>query len=581
MSLFIAFILAAVLLGAGAMLSPAWRTAQPRVALAATLCLAVIVGGAVFYAEIFSWDTLVVDYLLFALLAGVVLGGTLTTAQARAEARGERLSDHDQGWPGPEDLAFFGLVSLLLLVPLLQMPLPLGEHGQALALHSLAARDGGSFATLAPYASSSPIIIAPGFHALSAYLSQQLGQPVPIVQQSTAAVVLLMLVWLAYDFGAELHDKRLGRALALGLLLCGGTFSSLLAGQYSQLLAMLFALAFLLYALRLLQRCNLADLVAGGLLLGAVMYTSLTFALAALLCLTLLIGLAWQQRHQFDRSARWCTTLGILAIALLGTAPWLINNLSLLLPVPPSESPPASSNLVHVIRGQGYVVLPLVVWGMLVGWRAPGGRRFVSLLMSGWLLLLMDLALLGVLPRMLPALGALVDASSLARHAVILPFSWFAGLALLDIWEARLPLALRARLRRNARRCLVLSALGICLLFFTFEPALHSLRALLDLPAVTANRDDIAAMDWLRNNTPPDALLQAADGDGWLPVLAERRAIDFRAYSYFERALVQPAESAAGADFLLVPADSDFLADPPLQLVFQPGETRVFQRHAS
>ena len=47
MSLFIAFILAAVLLGAGAMLSPAWRTAQPRVGLAATLCLALIVGGAV------------------------------------------------------------------------------------------------------------------------------------------------------------------------------------------------------------------------------------------------------------------------------------------------------------------------------------------------------------------------------------------------------------------------------------------------------------------------------------------------------------------------------------------------------
>ena len=580
MSLFIAFILAAVLLGAGAMLSPAWRTAQPRVALAAALCLALIVGGAVFYAETFSWDTLVVDYLLFALLAGVVLGGTLSTAQARAEARGERLSDHDQGWPGPEDLAFFGLVSLLLLVPLMQMPLPLGKHGQALALHSLAARDGGSFAALAPYATSPPIIIAPGFHALSAYLSQQLGQPVPIVQQSTAAVVLLMLVWLAYDFGAELHDKRLGRAMALGLLLCGGTISSLLDGHYSELLAMLFALAFLLYALRLLHRCNLADLVAGGLLLGAVMYTSLTFALAALICLALLIGLAWQQRHQFERRARWCTTLGILSIALLGTAPWLINNQSLLLPVPPSASPPAISNLVHVTRGQGYVVLPLLVWGMVVGWRAPGRQRFVSLLMAGWLLLLMDLALVGVLPRIVPALGALVDASSLARHAVILPFSWFAGLALLDIWEARLPPALRARLRRNAPRCMALSALGIALLFFTFEPALHSLRALLDLPAVTAYRDDIAAMDWLRKNTPPDALLQAADGDGWLPVIAERRAIDFRAYHYFERGLVQPAETAA-ADYLLARTDTDFLDDPSLQLVFQQGETRVFQRPTS
>ena len=230
--------------------------------------MALIVGGAVFYAETFSWDTLVVDYLLFALLAGVVLGGTLSTAQARAEARGERLSDRDQGWPGPEDLAFFGLVSLLLLVPLVQMPLPLGEHGQALALHSLAARDGGSFSSLVPYAVSPPVIIAPGFHALSAYLSQQLGQPLPIIQQSTAAVVLLMLVWLAYDFGAELHDKRLGRAMALGLLLCGGTTGSLLDGHYSDLLAILFMLAFLLYALRLLHRFNLADLVAGGLLLG-------------------------------------------------------------------------------------------------------------------------------------------------------------------------------------------------------------------------------------------------------------------------------------------------------------------------
>ena len=81
MSLFVVFILGAVLLGAGAMLSPAWRTAQPRVALSATLCLALVVGGAVFYAEAFGWDTLVVDYLLFALLSGVVLGGTLSTAQ--------------------------------------------------------------------------------------------------------------------------------------------------------------------------------------------------------------------------------------------------------------------------------------------------------------------------------------------------------------------------------------------------------------------------------------------------------------------------------------------------------------------
>ena len=130
MSLFVVFVLGAVLLGAGAMLSPAWRSAQPRVALAATLCLALVVGGAVFYAEAFAWDTLVVDYLLFALLSGVVLGGTLSTAQARAEARGEQLADRDQGWPGPQDLAFFAVVAIVIIIPLVHLPAALGIQAQ-------------------------------------------------------------------------------------------------------------------------------------------------------------------------------------------------------------------------------------------------------------------------------------------------------------------------------------------------------------------------------------------------------------------------------------------------------------------
>ena len=211
MSLFIVFIVGAVLMGAGAMLSPAWRTAQPRVALAATLCLALVVGGAVFYAEAFAWNTLVVDYLLFVLLSGVVLGGTLSTAQARAEAKGEQLADRDQGWPGPQDLAFFAVVALLVLIPLVHLPAALGTGGQVLGFHTLSARFGETFNSLAPFDSQARVIISPGFHALSAYLSQQLSQPIPLIQLCLAAVCVYLSIWLAYDFGAELRDKRLGR----------------------------------------------------------------------------------------------------------------------------------------------------------------------------------------------------------------------------------------------------------------------------------------------------------------------------------------------------------------------------------
>ena len=92
--------------------------------------------------EAFAWDTLVVDYLLFALLSGVVLGGTLSTAQARAEARGEQLADRDQGWPGPQDLAFFAVVAIVIIIPLVHLPAALGIQGQIVGFHSLTTLQG-------------------------------------------------------------------------------------------------------------------------------------------------------------------------------------------------------------------------------------------------------------------------------------------------------------------------------------------------------------------------------------------------------------------------------------------------------
>ncbi len=576
MSLFVVFIFAAVLLGAGAMLSPAWRTVQPRVALSATLCLALVVGGAVFYTEAFGWDTLVVDYLLFALLSGVVLGGTLSTAQAQAEARGERLADRDQGWPGPEDLAFFALVALLLVIPLLHLAAPLGTQGQVSALHSLTAREGESFTSLAPLAPEAKVVIAPGFHALSAYLSQQLGHPVPLIQMSVAAVIVFLLTWLAYDFGAEIRDKRLGRALAIALLLCGGLHVSFLDGHFAELLALLFLLAFLLYALRCLRRARLADVAAGGLMLGAVIYTSLSLSIIMLFSFVSLAGLAWYSGANIN--SRLALTIGFPAVALLGLAPWLINNLPLMLPIIPSPFSADPVNVAHMTRSQGYLILPLALWGITIGLRGRGSVRFVSGLMLIWLLLVIEAALLGVLGRLMPPLGALTHAPNIARYGVILPFAWFAGLALLRLWEAHISTSLRQRLRRAAWPLMALAAVIIVLIGVAFEPLLSAMRPLLDLPPQTLSHDDAAALDWLRANAPDDALLAASDDSGWLPVIAERRALDFRAVRYFEWDLLDASGFAGAApDYVFVPTGGVPPDGLSLELAFEQGGARVYQ----
>ena len=576
MSLFVVFILGAVLLGAGAMLSPAWRTAQPRVALSATFCLALVVGGAVFYAEAFGWDTLVVDYLLFALLSGVVLGGTLSTAQARAEARGERLEDRDQGWPGPADLAFFALVALTILIPLFHLAAPLGNHGQIIGFHSLMARDGGSFNSLAPFLPDARVIVSPGFHALSAYLSQQLVHTIPLIQLSVTAVVVFLLVWLAYDFGAELNDKRLGRAMAIAMLLCVGVFRSYLDGRFSELLALLFMLACLLYALRLLRKFNLPDLIAGGLMMGAVVYTNLSLSLVMLLgCSTLLVLIWTKECGQVSSASRWALTIGLPVVATLGIAPWLVNNMPLILPITPSPFTADIKNLTHMTLDQGIVILPLALWGAAIGLRERGIIRLVSLLMLVWLLLIVEFSLFGVIGKVLAPLGELTNAPNLARHGVILPFSWFGGIALLRLWDSYLSTALRRRLRNAAYPLMALVGVVLLLLGFAFQ----TLSAALGFPPATITRDDLTAMTWLRDNADEDALLMSVDGDSWLPLFAERRTIDFRAVRYFEWDLVvrDGDYSETEVDYVFVPVGVEAPEDMPLKLVFEQGGTRVYE----
>ena len=580
MSFFVVFIVGAVLLGAGTMLSPAWRTAQPRVALAATLCLALVVGGAVFYAELIAWDTLVVDYLLFALLSGVVLGGTLSTAQARAEAKGQALADRDQGWPGPQDLAFFALMALIVLIPLAHLPASLGSQGQIVGFHSLATRYGQSFTSLAPYAPSDNVLVAPGLHALSAYLSQQLGQPIPLIQLSVAAVSVFLSLWLAYDMGAEIADKSLGRSLAIATLLCAGIHVSYLDGHFAEILALPFLQAFLLYAWRLLRHFNLADLVAGGLMIGAVFYTSLTMSIITLLGFFCLCALSWSALgREITRASRGGLLVGLPLVALLGTAPWLTNNISLLFPATPSPYLADFSLISDIMLHHGVAVVPLAAWGIVIGLRKTGEFRLMTWLMLLWLLLVLDLALIGLIGRIAPGLTALVNAPNLARHGVILPVSWFAGLALLEIWRSQISAAMRRRARALLYPLLALALVAILALGTAFQPLTSLISPALGLPKATLTYDDVEAMHWLRDNTARDALVMAVDGEGWLPVFAERRALDFRAVSYFEWGDVSADLDQAQTDYVFQSSAGGTLPDLPMRLVFERGEARVYEVH--
>jgi len=579
MQLFIVFILGAVVLGAGSMLSPAWRTAQPRIALGATLCLALVVGGAVFYAEAFGWDTLVVDYLLFALLSGVVLGGTLSGAQARAEAKGETLADEDEGWPGPQDLAFFAVVAIVILIPLVHIPAPLGTQGQLLGYHTLTTRFGESFTSLAPFYPQETVIVSPGFHAFSAYLSQQLDQPIPMIHMSVTAMVLYLCVWLSYDLGAEMQNKRLGRAMAIAFLLCGGVFVSFLDGHFTELMSLLFMLAFLLYALRFIREFNPADMVAGGLMMGAVVYTNLTMSVILILGFIPLSVMAWlTTQSKRDRTellkSRVGLTFGFPLVALIGIAPWLLRNWSLIFPVTPSPFTPDMSLLSVIILGHGVVIIPLAIWGMVVGLRHQDDTRMMSIVMIVWLALVLEASLIGVVTGLVPVLGDLIQPANIARHGVIIPFMVLGGIGILHLWETVPSDNLQSTLRNRAYSLIAGAGVVVLLIGFAFPAIVDGVRPILGLPDATITADEITAMRWLRDNAPSGSSVASTDDNAWLPVYSEKRAPTFRANRYFEWDTFTESTPLINrpVDYLLT---TDETPDD-MSLVFEEGDIHIY-----
>lgn len=498
MVMLVIFIFGAVLLGAGAMLSPAWVTKQPRIGLAGTLALALIIGGSVFWAHTFGWNTLVIDYMLFALVTGIFLGGTLSVGQTRAEQRGEVLLDEDQGWTGPEDLIFFFVVALIFVLPILTLGVPFGQS--EVAYYATAVKLGQTLDTLAPFSPDVAYVFPPGFSAITAYMSQQLGQTLQITQAGIGAVVAFMTVWLIYDLGSEVRNKPLGRGMALAILIGFGLFSTFIQANFPALIGNLFMLAMLIYAYRYLQEQYRADLVAAGLLLGAILLVHpgiFLFALAVFV-VWLLVLIAIQQQQPL---AVYLTLLvAVPVIALIATAPYLVHfmtHFSSQFDALLSETLLAFTvgDLGAAMMYHGLWIVPLAAIGL---YHSLKSREVISV----WALI----ALIGGV-TLLPWGGS--------GYLLTLPLAILGGFGVIWLWEQVLLPRVPVLLRRRVYAVMVVIAAVLCwgIIAYALLPTQKPL-----------NEDDLAALDWVVQNAEADAiLLNTPDESGlWVPVITER-----------------------------------------------------------
>lgn len=577
MILFIIFILGAVVIGAGAMLSPAWNTKQPRIGMTAALALALVMGGAVFWASLFGWDTLVVDYLLFALVTSIFLFGTLSYGQKRAESRGEELSDADQGWTGPTDLLLFGFAALIFIIPAVLLPVPLDTDAQGFGYLALMARIGGDFRSLAPWHPDVTYLYSPGFSALTAYLSQQLNLGIHIIQLGIGAVLGTLCVWLSYDLGSEIRDKRLGRATAAAMLLGLGLFTAYMDSHFTTLLALTFSLGFLIYVYRYIRDGWLPDLIAAGLMLGSVVLahpdTTIILGLGFVpWLLTMWLG------EPRPTPRRWLGLLiGVPVVALMGIAPWLVTIRDLLGAeiVSPFTRDPGYA-LVMVLY-HGVIIVPIALLGAVVGLRR---RETMAILSVGWLILALDFSTTGILPTLLSGILAPVlrydYPFSIAWHAPIIPYAILGGLALLWLWDRVFEPRFGRALHRVAPVALAAGCVALIAVALLSQPLLAFSKGRVSFFGAFSSADDVAAMEWLRTNTPEDARILNHPGPhegDWVPVIAERNTVYFRPQPFFRGTETIEAEQEQLMAFWRDPANPDnaeLLADAGIDYVIVP-----------
>ncbi|MDW8298412.1 MAG: hypothetical protein RML95_03655 [Anaerolineae bacterium] len=544
MPLFVIFVFGSIMLGAGAMLAPALPTHSPRIGLAAALTLAFVTAGGIFYATLFGWDTLVIDYMWFAALVSIFFTGTLSAGMFRAEAEGG--TREYEGWAGPRELAFFATVAVIFIAPILILPVPLDTDAQGFGYLALTLRESGSFTTLAPFHPEVNWLYSPAFPMLVAYLSERLNAGIHTIQFAIGAVLCLIFIWTAYDFGNEIDpemergSRRYGIAMAFSALLGLGLFLAYMDSHFTALLGLVFALAFMTFAMRYAKEGRRADFIGAALCLGCMplaqpdMTIVLGLGFAPFL---LFVGLDGR-RNWRAFLPRWLgLAVGIPLVAAIGISPWLAQIAPLLGSDIRSPFEISPSHLLVIVVYHGGAIVLLALIGIFVGLQR---RSVLDLTMIVWLLLVVDFSSLGLLKTLFPSLLAPIIKYeypfSVAWHGPIIPYVYLGGMGLLWLVSRR-----REAFERWLRR-LSLPLMGAVVLaaFFaiSFPDQLLALSKSMPIQFFGAfsSHADVEAMRWLQQNTRRDALILNHPGlheADWVPIIAQRNAVFFRGQPFF------------------------------------------------
>ena len=573
-------LLLAFLLGTGTLVASIIPTRGARIGLGTVVLLAAVVDSTWLIAPLNGWSPALVDSLWIGVFALVAFSAAMTASYYRGT-----VGKPNWTWPSARDALFMLMVIALIGAVVFVLPVPLDTDAQGFGYLALSLRDGEDYTTLAPWHSEIDYLYSPGYIGLVAHLSARFDLGIQTIQLVMSAVIAVLFVWTAYDLGTELGGPRMGRGFMLAALIGTGLFTAFMDSHYTALLALLFSLAFITFVMRLLHTWSWSSVFLAAICLAGVPLSQPDSTIALMIGYVPWLIVIWLSKPR-PRFTTWLAlVLVIPLIALAICLPWLDSIRDLLESDIESPFVVESDHWRTLIMMHGGVIVVLAAVGILTFLRR---RHPIYTLALIWLVGIIEFSTLGLLEENFPdTMEPILKYDypfSLAWHGPIIPYTILGGLALVWLADRLGGKRLDRAVGRVVIVVVVLVAAGLAAGVVFFDDVLETSKDYVDLYGAFSSEADVEAMNWIRDNTPPDTRVLNHPGPhegDWAPVIAERDTVYFRPQPFFQNTGQADAEQAALRAFWANPRDpnnADQLAAAGIRYVLVP---QIFANPAS
>ncbi len=502
--------------------------------------------------------------------------------------------------PGPRLRISYAaiLIFCIAAVVFISVPLitnvPFDVDGQGFGYMSLVVKQGGSITHLSPYYPDVEWVYSPAFPIFSAFISDVSGAPLHVAMPVFAAILSILLLASAYEFGRFAKDRLFGLLMVICMFIGLWLFTSYLDGHYAMILATLFLVYFLRYFFSALKRPDFYNISLSAIALAGVAYAhpdTIFNLLIAFVPFYIIIFLS-RERKTLSMKRYMALFFLIPIIAVIIFSPYMLYAVKVL----------AANSFEHIgfytsMRNLSFIV---IYGGLLIPLLAIIGlyyavkrRTAMDLLMVTWFFAIIEFSSIGffewLFSRFRYSPMSLMYPTGVGWHAPIIPYAFLASVALYSLFRAFRNKSPKLHEYLAGKLSLFLSVVLIVLVvsvFFAPKIIGFSKKFPLPLYGEFSSKDDVNAMLWLKENTPEDAFilnypivnLENGTRSGyfeghWVPVISERKTVYFRIQPFFFNkqpvldmqrelysAYVDPASEASkqlmfeyGIDYVIVP----------------------------